>query len=716
MTGVTQYRLQAKDLAAGYDGKQIVKDISFTVRSGEIVTLIGPNGAGKSTILKAIARELTPMAGALYLDGASLRTLGARDAARALSILTTERVRAEALSVRDVVSLGRYPYTGTLGILTPHDREIVEQTMEKLRVAELAERPFLSLSDGQRQRVMLARALCQEPRVLVLDEPTSYLDVRHEIEVLTLLRDLARERGVAVVLSLHELSLARRLSDTILAVKHGVIDRAGTPEEVFAHGYADELYDMPRGAYEDFFGAPRRTEARAYAFFQNRACEKFPCHEGVAEEDFNCLFCYCPLYALGEACGGGFHYTEKGFKSCIDCNFPHIRENYDKITARYGELAALTRRAVRSGQRLLRCGCTTGTCAALTVYGAARLLLGGDAPDSLRLVTPKGTAVAVAPEECRIEGDAAVCSVRKDAGDDPDVTDGCLVRATVRRTDAGVTIDGGEGVGRVTKPGLDQPIGAAAINSVPRRMIEASARAAMEEAGYDGGLSVVISVPGGAALAQRTFNPLLGVEGGISILGTSGVVEPMSERAIVDTIEAELRQKKAEGASRVVLTPGNYGADFLKTSHLVPETVPSVRYSNFLGDALDLAAMLGYADALLVGHIGKLVKLAGGVMNTHSKYADCRTELFCAHAALCGADAAVCRRLMDAATADACLAVLDEAGLRARVLDSLLAAMQRRLDHRAGDALRVGAVLFSNEYGLLGMTETAKTILKDWSN
>ena len=207
---------------------------------------------------------------------------------------------------------------------------------------------------------------------------------------------------------------------------------------------------------------------------------------------------------------------------------------------------------------------------------------------------------------------------------------------------------------------------------------------------------------------------MLGVEGGISILGTSGVVEPMSESAIVATIEAELRQGRAEGAERVLLTPGNYGLDFLKESGIIAFSSNIVKYSNFTGEAIDLAVTLGYREALLVGHIGKLVKLAGGIMNTHSRMADCRAELFCAHAALCGADREICRQLIDSATADACISVLDAAGLRAPVMDSLLAAMQRRLDHRAGESLRVGAVTFSNAYGLLGATETARLLLRDW--
>ncbi len=369
---------------------------------------------------------------------------------------------------------------------------------------------------------------------------------------------------------------------------------------------------------------------------------------------------------------------------------------------------------IRSGAQKLRCGYTTGTCAALAAAGGTRLLLTGETPESIRLVTPKGWAVEVSPEECALDGETARCAVRKDAGDDPDATDGCLVVATVRKTARGIEIDGGEGVGRVTKPGLDQSVGAAAINSVPRRMIASAVEAVCAETGYGGGLSVIVSVPDGATLAQKTFNPHLGVEGGISILGTSGVVEPMSERALIETVGVEIRQAAAGGEKRLILTPGNYGADYLRQRGWDALGVPAVKCSNFLGDALDAAAAEGFFEVLLVGHIGKLVKLAGGVMNTHSKQADCRAELFTAHAALCGADTALCRALMDAPTADACLALLDSAGKRGAVMEGLLAAMQKHLDRRAAGRLRVGAAVFSNEYGDLGETETAQALLADW--
>ena len=373
---------------------------------------------------------------------------------------------------------------------------------------------------------------------------------------------------------------------------------------------------------------------------------------------------------------------------------------------------------IRSGPVLLRCGYTTGTCAALAAQGAVRLLLAGAPPKTVSLVTPKGIPVSVPLREAVLldDGQSARCAVQKDGGDDPDATDGLLVRATVRRCEGGgVRIDGGEGVGRVTKPGLDQPVGAAAINRVPRRMIQEQVRAVCHELGYAGGVEVVVSIPGGAGIAERTFNPALGITGGLSILGTSGIVEPMSEQAIVDTVAVQQRQAAAAGADALILTPGYYGKDFLRESGLDRRGVPVVKCSNFIGDALDIAATHTFKQILLVGHIGKLVKLAGGVMNTHSRYADCRAELFCAHAALCGGDRELCRKLMDSATADACIALLDGAGLRNAVMSSLLAAIQSHLERRTAGAYEIGAVVFSNPYGLLGVTEKAKEILEQWT-
>ena len=389
---------------------------------------------------------------------------------------------------------------------------------------------------------------------------------------------------------------------------------------------------------------------------------------------------------------------------------------------------------------MLRYGYTTGTCAALAAAAAARLLLFGAGenagqekkPIEETLMTAKGIPVSVPIEVWGMDETGAWASVFKDAGDDSDITDGMEIRAHVSFADGEesspvgerVIIDGGKGVGRVTKPGLDQPVGNAAINSGPRAQIRAAVESVCDQMDYRGAVKVVISVPEGEEAAAKTFNPKLGIEGGISILGTTGIVEPMSEQALVDTIEIELKQIAHE-SSRLIITPGNYGEDYIAGSGLDKLGVPVQKFSNFLGETLDILSGLDVEEVLLVAHVGKLSKVAAGIMNTHSKYADGRNEIFCAHAAVNGADADVCRRLMDAATTDACIEILDEQsaaddgaataeGLRDIVIDSIMDAVQKKLEHRVKGNFRIGAVMFSNVYGKLGMTDNAKAILRGW--
>ena len=367
---------------------------------------------------------------------------------------------------------------------------------------------------------------------------------------------------------------------------------------------------------------------------------------------------------------------------------------------------------VKNGKKL-RLGYTTGSCAAAAAKAAAWMLLTGTRKERITLQTPGGTVLELAVEQIRTEEAAVSCAIRKDSGDDPDVTNGTYICAAVSRRDApGVVIDGGQGVGRVTRQGLDQPVGAAAINSVPRRMIRENVEEVMELTGYTGGLTVIISAPEGEALAKRTFNPRLGIEGGISILGTTGIVEPMSEKALVDTIRVELRQRRALGREYALLVPGNYGVEFLHTG-LGVDPAPAVQTSNFIGETVDACRELGFAKILLVGHIGKLVKLAGGMMNTHSRYGDCRMEILAAHAAACGADAAAVRRILECVTCDDALRLLQEAGgdLCAAALRSLTEKIIFHLTRRAGDGMPVETILFSRVYGLLEATPGARELL-----
>ncbi len=365
---------------------------------------------------------------------------------------------------------------------------------------------------------------------------------------------------------------------------------------------------------------------------------------------------------------------------------------------------------VQDGKRL-RLGYTTGSCAAAAAKAAVWMLLTGRRKEAIGLTTPKGMDLTLAVEEIDMAPDRVSCAIRKDSGDDPDVTDGALIFAAVeRREDPGVTIDGGAGVGRVTKRGLDQPVGAAAINSTPRRMIRENVEEVCRLLDYRGGVAVTVSVPEGEALAKRTFNPRLGILGGISILGTTGIVEPMSERALVETIRVELRQRRENGADYVLLTPGNYGTDFIaRTLRIDPRT--AVQTSNFIGEAIDLCRDLGFRGALLIGHIGKLVKAAGGMLNTHSKYGDCRMEILAAHAAACGASAEAASEILDCAACDDALRVLKEQGVYEETLRRVTDRAAFHLRHRAGD-MELGAAIFSKEYGLLGRTENTETLIQ----
>ena len=366
---------------------------------------------------------------------------------------------------------------------------------------------------------------------------------------------------------------------------------------------------------------------------------------------------------------------------------------------------------VKEGKRL-RLGYTTGSCAAAAAKAAAWMLLTGREKTAVTLHTPKGMDLSLSVQDIRREEGAVSCAIVKDGGDDPDITAGALIYARVSRIpERDVEIDGGFGVGRVTKPGLDQKPGQAAINSVPRKMIRENLLEVAAALDYTGGFRVEISVPLGEELAKKTFNPRLGIVGGISILGTTGIVEPMSEQALVDTIRVELRQRKENGARYVLLTPGNYGSEFIH-NELGLDLKLAVQVSNFIGDALDICKELGFQGALLIGHIGKLVKLGGGMLNTHSKYGDCRMEILAAHAGAAGADPETINGILECVACDDALRMLREE----EKLDSTLLRLTDRvafhLNHRAGDTLATGVMLFSKEYGILGKSQNADRLLK----
>lgn len=250
-----QYFFRTDQLTVGYDGKPLIREINIQLKKGEILTLIGPNGAGKSTILKSITRQLATISGTVYLDKEKMAKMTNKEVSQKLAVVLTERMRPELMTCEDIVATGRYPYTGTLGILSAEDKTKVKKSMETVHAWDLKDRDFTAISDGQRQRILLARAICQEPEIIVLDEPTSFLDIRHKLELLSILRSMAKEKGITVIMSLHEIDLAQKIADQILCVKGDHVCYYGTPEQIFEEQTIRELYGIENGFYDPRFGS-----------------------------------------------------------------------------------------------------------------------------------------------------------------------------------------------------------------------------------------------------------------------------------------------------------------------------------------------------------------------------------------------------------------------------------------------------------------------------
>ena len=385
---------------------------------------------------------------------------------------------------------------------------------------------------------------------------------------------------------------------------------------------------------------------------------------------------------------------------------------------------------IKNNKRL-RYGYTTGSCAAGATRGAVRMLLSGASLSEVELQTPKGITLNLQLHDITRGETHVSCAVQKDAGDDPDTTNGILVYAKVEKISAeaakniidnqntdskkviihsSIILDGGVGVGRVTKPGLSQKVGEAAINPVPKAMILREAEEAAQEYDYEGYLKITISVPEGEEISKKTFNPRLGIMGGISILGTSGIVEPMSERALIASIQVEMKQHFCQGENYILVTPGNYGADYLR-EHMTIPFENNIKCSNYVGETIDMAIDMGVKGILFVAHIGKFVKVAAGIMNTHSHCADGRMEVLCASAIRAGGTLECAREILEAGTTDEALAVIDRYGILEETMAIVMEKIQFYLDHRSYEQILLGAVVFSNVYGLLGQTRDARKLM-----
>lgn len=368
---------------------------------------------------------------------------------------------------------------------------------------------------------------------------------------------------------------------------------------------------------------------------------------------------------------------------------------------------------VYKNQKKLKCGYTTGTCATAAATAAVYLLLLNKKYDFISVKTPKGTDLSIPVHKLYKESDYVISSVIKDSGDDPDVTDGIeiVVKTWISEyNDKNVILSGGKGVGVVTRSGLEQEVGQPAINKVPRNMIIQAVEELISQTDFEESINIEISVPDGEEIAKKTFNPKLGIEGGISILGTSGIVEPMSEKALVDTIETELKILKSDGIKHIIMTPGNYGEKYLRDKmHIKTDKV--LKCSNYIGETIDLAVSLNFDSILLVGNFGKLVKLAAGIMNTHSKVADGRFETIGVYSALCGAKPDVINKILNCITTESALDILLENSILEKVIDLIIGKIHDKVNERAYGNLKIGVIVFSETKGYLGKTKYADEIL-----
>lgn len=346
---MAEYYFETRSLAVGYDGKPLIRDISIGIEKGEIITLIGPNGAGKSTILKSVTRQLKTIAGTVMIERDELKDISLKALATRMAVVLTERMKTELMTCRDVVATGRYPYTGRLGILTKEDEKHVSQALDAVNATEFAERDFATVSDGQRQRVLLARAICQEPEIIVLDEPTSFLDIRHKLELLSILRAMAKEKDITIIMSLHEIDLAQKISDKIVCVKGETIDRYGTPEEVFQEDDIRALYNIERGSFDPLFGSIElpRPAGNANVFVLSSCGRGIPVYRALQKRN-------TPFYA-------GVLYTND-----IDFRLARLlaaKVVTEKPFCEIGDEAFMrAREFIRASSRVIDAGIVVGAC------------------------------------------------------------------------------------------------------------------------------------------------------------------------------------------------------------------------------------------------------------------------------------------------------------------------------------------------------------------
>ncbi len=660
--------IKADNLKFAYSGSDsyALKGFDIEVERGTKVAFLGANGAGKSTFFLCLNGIHVPDSGTLYIDGkaVSYDKAGLKEMRRKVGIVFQDPDnQLFSASVYQEISFGPL----NLGMSEAEADKAVREVMGRMGISGFSERPVHSLSGGQKKQVSIADIVVMDPEIIVLDEPASSLDPKHAAVVEKIIEDLT-EGGVTVLVSTHDVDFALRWADRVAVVDDGRVLKYGEPEEIFSDEELLKRTNLRKPAVSEIYG------------------ELLNC--GLAEDRDR------------------RPRTVSGLKSLIGQREEGVSEEKEDYV-------------VKNGERL-RCGFTTGSCAAAASSAAAEMALTGLAVPAVSIRLPKGEEAAFTVNNPEISRGYARCSVTKDGGDDPDVTTGLEIFSEVRLTSeegadksGRVIVDGGSGVGRVTKPGLARKPGEAAINPVPLEMIEKNVRNVLDRHGFKGDAEVIISVPGGEETARKTFNPRLGIEGGISILGTTGIVEPMSEKALIDTVIAEINVHRARDGEKIIITPGNYGSDFIE-GYLGLDIRKAVQCSNFIGETLDYLRYAGFGKILLAGHTGKLIKLASGIMNTHSSYADGRMEIIASHAAMSGASSETVRKIMDCITTDQALDLVKSEQFYENIKESVTEKVMEHLKFRLKDECEIEVVMFTSDRGHIMKSSGADRLIREF--
>ncbi len=363
----------------------------------------------------------------------------------------------------------------------------------------------------------------------------------------------------------------------------------------------------------------------------------------------------------------------------------------------------------KNGKKLYY-GYTTGSCATGAAKASTYMLFNDKSINSIKIDTPKGWVLDLKVVDVKRTDKYVSCAIVKDSGDDPDVTNKIKIYARAEKINNGVEVLGGKGIGKVTKPGLSVEVGNHAINPVPMKMIHEEIKKVLPK---NEGVRIIISAPEGEKIAKKTFNPKLGIEGGISIIGTSGIVEPMSEDGLKDSISVEVSVKKEQGIDKLIYSPGNYGRDFSKKLNL--DTNRLIKTSNYIGYMLDKAVQYSIKEILWIGHIGKMVKVAGGIFNTHSSVSDARMEILAANCALLGADKKLIEKIMNSITTEEAIDYIYE-DKNGEVFNIIARKISHRCEQKVQNKVKVGTIIFSQKHGQLGTCNQSSLLLEEFKN